>query len=118
MAVRALRRLAWTGLSLGLLALPACQARPQAELRPGLTRAQVERLLGEPDQVVWSALPEQGLFGPQEALYAQLEPGDPYEEWLYDLGEEQQYLWFSGSTDDRSSWTLITAVTAPKGVIY
>lgn len=118
MALGSSRPLVWLCVALALLALPACRPGLQAELEPGMTRSQVERLLGEPDAVQWAALPEQGLFGPQESLYGPLEPGDPYEEWLYDLGDEERYVWFSGSSEDPASWTVIMTVIAPKGVVY
>lgn len=103
-----------------LLSLSGC--RPAApdinEVAPGQSRSQVRELAGEPERTRTDELPPGAFFGPQEALSPLLDPGDPYEEWVYVEGDTEFYVWFAGSPDDPASWRVVQTASSPVGAVY
>ena len=65
------------------------------------------------------AMPEVNFFGPQEALFEVVEPGDPILEWIYEQDDELLYIWFSGGGGwPTTSLRVVAFTSAPKGAIY
>lgn len=92
---------------------------PPSELGPGLSKDEVLESLGEPDQIQDFVLPEGPFFGPQEGLINLLPAGTVVEEWVYGIGDEVTFVWFSGTNGDvREDWRVIDVGTFPKGAVF
>lgn len=98
----------------------ACSSLPSTGGEPqiGMDRSEVENLLGAPGSMSLEHLPEGALFGPQEALYGPLAAGDPYEEWRYDLGDDDLYVWYAGPSSDPVDWLVVMTAQVPKDAVY
>jgi hypothetical protein len=75
-------------------------------------------LLGEPDEINISSLPEGGFFGPQEGLLGLLPAGGSYEEWVYDLGDDTFYVWFAGEGTNPKDWLVILTGEYPEDAVW
>jgi hypothetical protein len=75
-------------------------------------------LLGQPDEMNVSALPEAGFFGPQENLLSMIPAGASYEEWVYEIGESDLYVWFAGEEGAQEDWTVILTGKYPKDAVW
>ena len=103
-----------------LLSLAACtnvEAR-LAQVQPGMSRQEVRDLLGEPDQAYVSTLPEGYFFGPQEGLVDLIPAGGGYEEWIYQVGDDDFYVWFSGEGNAMERWTVIRTARYPRDAVW
>jgi hypothetical protein len=90
-----------------------------SQVEPGATRAEVEALLGAPDERQEMLLPEGPFWGPQEALSAILEPGAPFEEWVYHRDEYDYYVWFAAPADEPGEdWQVIQTASYPAGAVF
>ena len=114
--MRHLRRLSL----LLLLSLTACTdvETQLAQVKPGLSKSEVQDLLGEPEQAYVSMLPEGYFFGPQEGLADLISPGERYEEWIYHIGEDDFYVWFAGDGYSMDSWTVIRTARYPRDAVW
>ena len=84
---------------------------PPSEIEQGSTRDEVIAVLGEPDQIQDFILPDVPFFGPQEGLANLVLPGTVIEEWVYEIGDDVVYVWFSGDVDQqREDWLVIDTI--------
>ena len=59
------------------------------------------------------------LFGPQESLVNLVPAGTVIEEWVYELGEDVLYIWFTGEGDDSGEdWLVLDTAKHPKDAVY
>ena len=89
------------------------------DVHPGMTRAQVVEVLGEPSSTHKTIIANTPMFGPVERLTARLTAGSLYEEWNYHTKTTTYYVWFG----DRASraeiaWTVIDTASFPVGVVF
>ena len=90
-----------------------------SEIIQGSPKEDVIALYGEPDRVREFILPEVPFFGPQESLINLVPSGTAIEEWVYEIGEEELYVWFTGDIEDaRESWLVLDLAKYPKGAVY
>ena len=73
---------------------------PPSEIVKGSSKVEVIASLGEPDQVQDFILPDVQFFGPQESLINLVAAGTMIEEWVYEIGDEVLYVWFTGESDE------------------
>lgn len=108
-------------LILVAMGLAGCSqsTNPPVPIQPGFSRADVRANLGDPDEVKEFLLPEGPFYGPQESLVDLASPGTPIEEWIYQMGEEVQFVWFAGEPDQPiERWTVIETAIYPAGAVY
>lgn len=101
--------------------LSGCSGRVinQTEIKAGLSRTEVTRILGDPDQVNEFILPDGPFFGPQEGLTGLVPPGQLVEEWVYHTNGEVRYVWFWGEDgQDSADWSVILTSVYPKDAVY
>ena len=100
--------------------LCACSNREAnlAQVRPGLSKPEERDLLGEPDTARVATLPEGYFFGPQEGLLDLLPAGGSYEEWIYQVGEDDLYVWFAGEQNSMENWLVILTARFPRDAVF
>jgi hypothetical protein len=101
--------------------LVGCRGVGQAvdDIAVGQTRAEVRQALGDPDRTDEFPLPEAATFGPVEELDGKVPVGQPVEEWVYERGEDELYIWFAGqSGQEPAQWTVIHFAVYPAGAVY
>lgn len=84
------------------------------KLVPGMTPQDVESLVGIPDEIDDSPIPEGSGFGLQDAFEYKIAPGEPALQWTYWDGEQDHAVWFAKPVD---RWLLTLRLSAPRGVI-
>ena len=90
-----------------------------SEIIPGLSKEDVIALYGEPDRAREFILPEVPFFGPQEGLINLVPSGTLIEEWVYEIGDEDLYIWFTGDSDEaRENWLVLDLGKFPKDAVY
>ena len=58
-------------------------------------------------------------FGPQESLINLVPSGTLIEEWVYEIEDEELYVWFTGDVDDaRENWLVLDLGKFPKDAVY
>jgi hypothetical protein len=88
-------------------------------IESGASRGEVETQLGPPDARQELTLPSEPFFGPGEGLAAILEPGAPYEEWVYRRAEIGYYVWFSAPPGDPAgTWGVVLAASYPADAVF
>ena len=89
------------------------------EIEQGSTKEDVIALYGKPDRTQEFILPEVPFFGPQESLINLVPSGTLIEEWVYEIGDEELYIWFTGDLDEaRENWQVLDLGRFPKGAVY
>jgi hypothetical protein len=97
---------------------PAAPPTP-VEIAPGSSREDVIALYGEPDHTQEFNIPDEPFFGPQEGLINLVPPGTTIEEWVYEIGDEELYIWFTGDSDEaHENWLVLDVGKYPKGAVY
>jgi hypothetical protein len=92
---------------------------PQEEIVPGSSRNDVIALYGEPDQTQEFILPDAPFFGPQERLINLVPSGTLIEEWVYEIEDEELFIWFTGEGDEPGDdWLVLDLGRYPKGAVY
>jgi hypothetical protein len=91
---------------------------PPSEITQGSSKDDVIALYGEPDRAQEFILPSEPFFGPQEGLAKLVPPGTVVEEWAYEIGEEELYIWFTGEGEAREEWLVLDLGRYPKGAVY
>ena len=92
---------------------------PPSEVGKGSSKGEVIASLGEPDQTQDFMLPDEPFFGPQESLANLVPAGAVIEEWVYEIGDEVLYVWFTGEVDElREDWLVLVTAKYPKDAIY
>ncbi|MEJ2560523.1 MAG: hypothetical protein P8186_30730 [Anaerolineae bacterium] len=92
---------------------------PPSEVGKGSSKEDVIASLGEPDQTQDFILPDEPFFGPQESLVNLVPAGTVIEEWVYEIGDEVLYVWFTGEDDDlREDWLVLVTARYPKDAVY
>ena len=90
-----------------------------SEIIQGSSKDDVIALYGEPDRTQEFILPEVPFFGPQESLINLVPSGTLIEEWVYEIGYEELYIWFIGDSDEaREDWLVLDLGRYPKGAVY
>lgn len=90
-----------------------------AEIEVGSTKGEVIALLGDPDQSQEFILPDEPFFGPQESLVNLVPAGTVIEEWVYELGEDVLYIWFTGEGGNSGEdWLVLDIAKHPKDAVY
>jgi hypothetical protein len=88
-------------------------------VKPGVVREEVETRLGPPDERQEMTIPEEPFFGPGEGLSVILEPGAPYEEWVYRRAEMDYYVWFSAPPGDPAgAWEVVLTASYPADAVF
>ena len=106
-----------------VLLITACQSTSFADkfdqVKPGQSRSDVSAALGEPAEINQHEMPE-GLFsGPSEGLISELEPGAPFEEWIYRQDGQDYYIWFaSDSGEPQENWQVTLTANYPEGAVF
>jgi len=92
---------------------------PPSEITQGSSKEDVLALYGEPDRTQEFVIPDKPFFGPQEGLIDLVPPGTVIEEWVYEIGDEELYIWFTGNGDEpREDWLVLDLGRYPKGAVY
>ena len=110
-----------SGILLLIALLVGCSpvASPPAEITQGSSKADVRALYGEPDRMQEFIIPNEPFFGPQEGLIGLVPPGTLIEEWVYEMDDEELYIWFTGDNDKaRENWLVLDLGRYPKGAVY
>jgi hypothetical protein len=95
------------------------QSKPSSDIGQDSSRDQVLALLGEPDETQDFILPDHPFFGPQEGLANLVAPGTVIEEWVYEIGDEVLYIWFTGELDEpRDNWLVLATARYPQDAIF
>jgi hypothetical protein len=93
--------------------------KDQTEIEPGLSREEVTRILGDPNELNEFVLPNSPFFGPQEGLTGIVPPGQLVEEWVFHTDGEIRYVWFWGKqSQDRGEWSVILTSVYPKDAVF
>lgn len=108
----------WAGIILLVVMLTSC-ANPPSEITQGSSKDDVITLYGKPDRTQVFLLPEEPFFGPQESLINFVPSGTTIEEWVYEIGNEELYVWFTGKGDEsQEDWLVLDFGSYPKGAVY
>ncbi len=92
---------------------------PPSEVVKGSSRVEVFTSFGEPDQTQEFILLDEPFFGPQESLINLVPSGTLIEEWVYEIGDEVLYVWFTGQVDElRDNWVVLDTARYPKDAVY
>ena len=92
---------------------------PPAEVVQGSSKEDVIAFYGKPDGAQEFILPEGPFFGPQEGLANLVPPGTVIEEWVYEIDDEELYIWFTEDNDvAREDWRVLDLGRYPKGAVY
>jgi hypothetical protein len=103
------------------VALVGCSPSPSPppEIDQGSSKSEVIASLGEPGQAQDFILPGLPFFGPQESLINLVPAGTVIEEWIYEIGDEVLYVWFTGEVDElREDWLVLVTARYPKDAVY
>jgi hypothetical protein len=80
------------------LVVAGCQSVKRVNIKEmeftGMDKADVVKLLGEPDQVEELVKNTEYIFGPIEGLWAQIEMGEKIVIWKYENGDGHKELYF------------------------
>ena len=109
------------GITLLLAFLVACSpaSAPPSEITQGSSKEEVIALYGGPDRTQEFTIPDEPFFGPQEGLIDLVPPGTAIEEWAYEIGDEELYIWFTGDDNEaREDWRVLDLGRYPKGAVY
>lgn len=109
------------GLLIVSLLLVGCAPAPlpPVEIGEGASKEDVIASLGEPLRTQEFILPAEPFFGPQEGLAALLPPGTVVEEWVYERGEEDLYIWFAGEEGQaQEDWRVVAKGSYPRDAVY
>jgi hypothetical protein len=99
--------------------LASCASPSPEKIEIGIAQSDVVRLLGQPDRTQEFDYPDEPFFGPQESLTGLVEPGETVIEWIYELGDNNLYIWFTGGPGwPRSSLRVIAFATYPKDAVF
>jgi hypothetical protein len=104
-----------------MLSLLGCSPAPTppSEITPGSSKEDVTAVYGEPDRTQEFTIPDEPFFGPQEGLIDLVPLGTVVEEWVYEIGEEELYIWFTGDNNaTREQWRVLDLGKYPKGAVY
>jgi len=94
-------------------------ATTPSEITRGSSKADILALYGEPDRTQEFIIPDEPFFGPQEDLIDLVPPGTLIEEWVYEIGDEELYIWFTGKDGEaRENWLVLDLGRYPKGAMY
>ena len=110
-----------TGILFLMVFIVGCSpgSTPPTEITQGSSKDDVIALYGEPDRTQEFTIPGEPFFGPQEGLIDLVPPGTAIEEWVYEIGDEELYIWFSGDSDEaREDWLVLDLGGYPKGAVY
>ena len=110
-----------TGILLLMALVIGCSpiASPPAEITQGSSKEDVIALYGEPDRTQEFIIPDEPFFGPQEGLIDLVPPGTLIEEWVYEIEDEELYIWFTGDNSEaREDWLVLNLGKYPKGAVY
>ena len=113
--------LIYAGISLAMTFLVACSpsSTPPAEIAPGSSKSDVVALYGEPDRMQEFIIPDEPFFGPQEGLVNLVSPGTMIEEWVYEIDDEELYIWFTGDENEaREDWLVLELGRYSKDAVY
>jgi hypothetical protein len=92
---------------------------PPADITPGSFKSDVITLYGEPSRTQEFVIPEEPFFGPQESLINLVPPGTLIEEWVYEIDDEELYIWFTGNSNEaRENWLVLEMGKYPKDAVY
>ncbi len=92
---------------------------PLTEITQGSPKEDVIGLYGESDRTQEFIIPDEPFFGPQEGLIDLVPPGTLIEEWVYEIGDEELYIWFTGEDNEaRENWLVLDLGRYPKGAVY
>jgi hypothetical protein len=111
----------FTGILLITAILTGCSpvATPPLEITQGSSKTDVIALYGEPDRTQEFVIPDEPFFGPQEGLIDLVPPGTLIEEWVYEFGDEDLYVWFTRDDGEpHESWLVLDLGRYPKGAVY
>ena len=89
-----------------------------SEITQGSSKEDVIALYGEPDRTQEFTIPDEPFFGPQEGLIDLVPPGTMIEEWVYEIDDEELYIWFTGADEARGDWQVLDFGKYPKGAVY
>jgi len=88
------------------------------DVHPGMTRAQVVEVLGEPSSTQKTIISNTPVFGLVEQLTARLTAGSSYEEWVHHTKTTTYYVWFGDrASRAETAWTVIDTASVPLGVV-
>lgn len=111
----------YVGILLLMVSLIGCSLpsnRP-SEITQGSSKDDVITLYGEPDRTQVFLLPEAPFFGPQESLINLVPSGTTIEELVYEIGDEELYIWFTGDENEPDDdWLVLDFGRYPKGAVY
>jgi hypothetical protein len=89
------------------------------QLEIGQSQPDVIAILGQPDRVQEFDFPDGPFFGPQEALISLVDPGTLVLEWVYEQGDDDHYIWFSGGPGwPTSSFRVIAFEVVPADAVF
>jgi hypothetical protein len=111
----------WVGGFLLISFIVSCSpaSTPPVKVTEGSSKEDVIALYGKPDRVQEFIVPDEPFFGPQEGLVNLVPPGTVIEEWVYEIGDEEFYIWFTGDIDvAREDWRVLDLGRYPKGAVY
>jgi hypothetical protein len=92
---------------------------PSTEIKPGSSKEDVIALYGEPDRTQEFIIPDEPFFGPQEGLIDLVPPGTLIEEWVYEIGDKELYIWYAGDNNQaREDRLVLDLGRYPKGAVY
>jgi hypothetical protein len=109
------------GLILFMAFIAGCSltSNSPSEITQGSSKEDVLTLYGEPDRTQEFIIPDEPFFGPQEGLINLAPPGTVVEEWVYEIGEEELYIWFTGDSNEaREDWLVLDLGRYPKEAVY
>lgn len=90
-----------------------------AEITQGSSKNEVIAVHGNPDRTQEFIIPDEPFFGPQESLIELVPPGTMIEEWVYEIEEEELYIWFTGENyEARENWLVLDLGRYPKDAVY
>jgi len=75
-------------------------------------------MYGEPDRTQEFTIPDEPFLGPQEGLIDFAPPGTVVEEWVYEIGDDELYIWFTRDDETSENWTVLDLGRYPKGAVY
>jgi len=108
------------GVPFLMVSLLGCSpaSKPPSEIIPGSSKKDVTAMYGEPDHTQEFTIPDEPFFGPQEGLIDLAPPGTVVEEWVYEIGDDELYIWFTRDDETSENWTVLDLGRYPKGAAY
>ncbi len=90
-----------------------------AKVQRGLSRLEVEKLVGEPNATRNDVVPDRPYWGPTEGLASVIGNHAPYEEWQYKDSQYDYYIWFSTTEGKpKEEWVVIGKAKYPQGAVF